>query len=128
MSFTIFQLLNAVTFAARSVVLQCNAGKFIGSGSFTAAQVATAFGSGANNNNDGFTNTLATLFLNGTNEDAVVAFDASTLSSFFDVPSPNRIGAAWTGNTSWYTQWTCNSSYANFGTGNSGNCTSLPTT
>jgi hypothetical protein len=58
----------------------------------------------------------------------VVAFDASTLSSFFDVPSPNRIGAAWTGNNTWYTQWTCNSSYANFGTGNTGDCTSLPIT
>ena len=67
--------------------------------------------------------------MNGANEDAVTAFNANTgLSTFFDAPSPNHIGAAWTGNTAWYTQWTCNSSYANFGTGNSGNCTSLPTT
>ena len=57
-----------------------------------------------------------------------MATDPKTLSTFFDVPSPNRIGAAWTGNNTWYTGWTCNSSYANFGTGNSGNCTSLPTT
>jgi len=119
---------NAVTFAARSVVMQCNAARYIGSGSHNAASVATAFGSGANNNNDSFTSTLTGLFVDGANEDAVVAFDASTLSSFFDVPSPNRIGAAWTGNNAWYTGWTCNSSYANFGTGNSGNCTSLPTT
>jgi hypothetical protein len=119
---------NAATLTARSVVLQCNAAKFIGTGTFTAATVAAAFGSGANNNNDAFTSTLTSLFVNGANEDAVVAFDASTLSSYFDVPSPNRIGAAWTGNNAWYTQWTCNSSYANFGTGNTGACTSLPTT
>jgi hypothetical protein len=119
---------NAATLSARSVVMQCNATKYLGSGSYTAAQVATFFGSGANNNNDAFTNTLTALFVNGANEDAVVAFDASTLSSFFDVPSPNRIGAAWAGNNPWYTKWTCNSSYANFGTGNTGDCTSLPIT
>jgi len=119
---------NAVTFTARSVVMQCNATKYIGTGSFNAGSVAAAFGSGGNGNNDAFTTTLTTLFVNGTNEDAVVAFDASTLSTFFNVPSPNRIGAAWTGNNAWYTGWTCNSSYADFGTGNSGNCTSLPTT
>jgi hypothetical protein len=120
---------NAVTFTARSVVMQCNATKYIGTGTHNAGSVATAFGSGSNNNNDAFTSTLTGLFVNGANEDAVVAFDANAnLSTFFDVPSPNRIGAAWTGNNAWYTGWTCNSSYANFGTGNSGNCTSLPIT
>jgi hypothetical protein len=118
---------NAATLSARSVVMQCNATKYIGTGSYTAAQVATSFGTGANGNNDAFTSTLTTLFVNGANEDAVAAFDASTLSTFFDVPSPNRIGAAWTGNNSWYNGWTCNSSYANFGT-NTGDCTSLPIT
>jgi len=119
---------NAATFTARSVVMQCNATKYIGTGSYTAATVAAAFGHGTNNNSDAHTSTLTSLFVNGANEDAVAAFDASTLSTFFDVPSPNRIGAAWTGNNAWYTQWTCNSSYANFGTGNSGDCTSLPMT
>lgn len=119
---------NAATFQARSVVMQCNATKYIGTGSYTAATVAAAFGTGTNSNSDAHTSTLTSLFVNGANEDAVTAFDASTLSSFFDVPSPNRIGAAWTGNNAWYTQWTCNSSYANFGTGNSGDCTSLPIT
>ena len=64
--------------------------------------------------------------LMGTNENAVVAFDASTLSSFFTVANPNRIGAAWTGNNAWYTGWTCNGSTANLGGATS--CTSLPTT
>jgi len=117
------------TLTARSVVLQCGATKYIGTGTYTATAVQTQFGSGANNNNDAFTNTLTSLFINGANEDGVTAFNANTgLSTFFDVPSPNRIGAAWTGNNTWYTGWTCNSGYANFGTGNSGNCTSLPTT
>ncbi len=111
---------------ARSVQLVCNATKFIGSGSFTAATVASAFGTGANGNNDAFTSTLTSLFVNGANEDAVAAFAATSLSSFFEVPAPNRIGAAWSGNTTWYNGWTCNSSTANLGGGSS--CTSLPTT
>lgn len=114
------------TLVARSVVLQCNATKFLGTGTISAAAVATAFGSGANNNSDTFTPTLTGLFLNGANEDAVTAFVASALSSFFTVPSPNRIGAAWTGNNTWYNGWTCNSGTVNFGGGSA--CTSLPTT
>jgi len=115
-----------VTFTADSVAMQCNAAKFIGSGSFDAAAVASQFNAGTNNN-DAFTATLTNLFVNGSNEDAIVAFDASRLSSFFEVPSPNRIGAAWSGNNAWYTGWTCNSSYANFGPTSTA-CTSLPTT
>ena len=56
------------TLTARSVVMTCNGTKYIGTGNYTAAQVATAFGSGQNNNNDGFTSTLTSLFINGTNE------------------------------------------------------------
>jgi hypothetical protein len=117
------------TLTARSVLLQCNAAKFGAGGTgnlFTAAQVAGFFGTGANNNNDGFTPTLTSLFFNGASEDAVTAFDVSTLASFFQLPSPNRVGAAWTGNNSWYTGWTCNSATANFGAGSTA-CTSLPT-
>src|SRR4029079_17406700 len=40
------------TLLARSVVLQCNATKYIGTGSYNAAAVQTQFGSGANFNND----------------------------------------------------------------------------
>ena len=115
------------TLTARAVQLQCNATKFIGSGSYNAGAVAAAFGAGANGNSDAFTNTLSNLFFNGTNEDAVAAFDVTTLSAFFTLASPNRIGAAWTGNSAWYTGWTCNSGYANFGA-TSGACSSLPTT
>jgi hypothetical protein len=54
----------------------------------------------------------------------VPAFDATTLSAFFDTAA--HIGAAWSGNTDWYKHWTCNSSYAPLG--GDTDCTSLPTT
>lgn len=111
------------TLTARSVALTCNATKFIGTGSYNAAAVQTAFGSGANNNTDSLTSTLTGLFVNGANETAVVATDPKTLTTFFDTTT--WIGASRSTDT-WWQQWTCNSSYANFGTGNTGACTSLP--
>jgi hypothetical protein len=114
---------NAVTFAARSVVMQCNATKYVGSGTFNAAAVAAAFGSGANNNNDAFTSTLTSLFVNGTNETGLVATNPTTVSAFFDATT--YVGAVQNASATWFTQWTCNSGYANFGT-NTGNCTAVP--
>lgn len=116
-----------VTLVARSVALQCGTAKYIDGGGSNAA---TAFGSGSNNNNDAYTNTLTGtgLFFNGTNENAFVATDPTALSTFFvTTPTPYRIGAAWTENSTWYTGWTCNSSTANFGSTSTA-CTSLPTT
>lgn len=109
----------------RSVVMQCGTPKFIGSSGVTEAQVQTLFGSGANNNNDAFTPTLASLFINGANETAVAAFDAKGFAAYFDTTT--WIGAVRNSADSWYAGWTCNSAAANFGTGNSGSCTSLPT-
>ncbi|HWI86196.1 MAG TPA: hypothetical protein VNT42_07750 [Sphingomonas sp.] len=113
------------TLVAQSVALSCNATKYIGTGSFTAALVQTAFGPTTNNNTDTFTSTLASLFVNGANETARTAFNASTLSAFFTATT--YIGAVKDSADTWYSGWTCNSSLANFGTGNSGSCTSLPT-
>jgi hypothetical protein len=112
------------TLAARSVALQCNATKYIGTGSITAAQVATFFGSGANNNNDAFTPSLTGGFINGANETAVTATDPKASASFFDTTT--WIGAVRNATDTWYAGWTCNSATANFGTGSSA-CTSLPT-
>ncbi len=129
---------NRATLTARSVVLQCSgtgSAKFIGDGNgsapFTADQVATQFGSGSNNNNADFTNTL-TGFVNGANENGVTTTDPVALnvagSSFFSaMPTPFRIGVAWDENNTWYVGWTCNSGYAGFGSSSS-DCTSLPTT
>lgn len=114
------------TLKAFSVVLQCNATKYIGTGSYSAAQVATNFGSGANRNNDAFTSTLASLFINGANETGVTATDPKTTSAFFDTTT--YIGAVKDSADTWYAGWTCNSATANFGSGNTGACTSLPTT
>lgn len=111
------------TLTARSVALTCNGTKYIGSGSYTAASVQTAFGSGTNNNNDALTSTLTSLFINGANETGLVATDPKSFASFFDTTT--WVGAARSSDT-WWQQWTCNSSYANFGTGNTGACTSLP--
>lgn len=113
------------TLVARSVVLQCNATKFLGSGSYTATQVGTTFGTGANNNNDSFLNSFLSLFINGVNETAVVATNPTTFSSFFT--ATNYIGAVKDANDTWYAGWTCNSSTANLGTSLTGLCTSLPT-
>ncbi|MEW9856109.1 hypothetical protein [Novosphingobium sp. M1R2S20] len=115
------------TLNALSVVLSCSpTAKYIGTGSYTAAQVSSFFASGTKNNNDGYTSTLTNGFVNGANETAVTATDPKTVSAFFD--TTNYVGAVRNSGDTWYAGWTCNSAAANFGTGNSGACTSLPTT
>ncbi len=112
------------TLTARSVVMTCAAPTYIGTGSYSAAAVQTAFGAGANNNSDTFTSTLASIYINGANETAVPAFDASTISTFFTART--YIGAVQNSSDTWYAGWTCNSSTANFGTTSTA-CSSLPT-
>ena len=106
--------------------MQCGSTKYVGSNGVTADQVATLFGSGANNNNDAFTPSFTSLFINGSNESGVTGTDPKSLSSLFDTTT--WIGAVRNAADTWYTGWTCNMGYANFGTGNSGSCTRLPTT
>jgi hypothetical protein len=114
------------TLTAHSVVMQCADPKYIDSGSAAAGTAENFFGSGSDNNDDSFSPTLTALYINGTNENAVPAFDASTLSSFFDAVT--YIGAVKDSADTWYAGWTCNSATASFGTGNAGECTALPTT
>ncbi|CAM4314861.1 Lipoprotein [Novosphingobium lubricantis] len=121
---------NRTTLLARSVVMSCNSTKYLGtgtasSGGYTAADVATLFGSGQNGNNDAYTSTLTGGFINGANETAVTPFDVTTLSSFFSAVT--YIGAVKDSNDTWYAGWTCNSGAANFGS-TSGSCLALPTT
>ncbi|MFZ4747260.1 MAG: hypothetical protein ACOYLK_10260 [Sphingomonas sp.] len=116
------------TLTSRSVVLQCNATKFLGTGTVTAAQVAAAFATGTNFNNDAFTPSLTSIFINGANETAVTGTDPKPLSingTFLDTTT--WIGAVRNATDTWYAGWTCNSATANFGTGSTA-CTSLPTT
>ena len=115
----------------RSVLMQCATQKYIGSSGVTDAQVQSIFGAGSNNNSDTYTPTLVSMFINGATEAAVPAFDASTLNAapgdpvFFD--KTDYIGAVKDATDTWYMGWTCNSSTIDFGAGNSGLCTSLPT-
>ena len=111
------------TLTARSFVMSCNAAKYLGTGSYTAATVAAQFGSGANNNNDAFTSTL-NAFVNGANELAVAVFNATGLGAFFGAAT--YVGAVKDSNDTWYAGWTCNSAAANFGSTGTA-CTSLPT-
>ena len=115
------------TLVANSVVMDCNATKYIGSGAYVAGDVATMFASGTNNNDDAFTASLVSLFINGTNEDGVTASDPATVDAFFD--TTDYVGAVkGDGSDNWFEGWTCNSSYAPFDdTSNSDrSCTSLP--
>ncbi len=114
------------TLNAFSVGLTCNAGKFLGTGTLTAAQVSGFFNVAGRNNNDALTSTLSGGFINGTNESAIQATDPKATSSFFDTTT--WVGAVRNADDRWYAGWTCNSATANFGSGNTGACTSLPTT
>ena len=106
-----------------SVVLDCADPFRAGSNGVDEAAVTAAFNNGGTNNDSSFTNTLTGLFINGSNESGVTAFDPTGLSSFFD--AVNYIGAVRDASDTWYTGWTCNSSTASFGS-NTGACTSLP--
>jgi hypothetical protein len=119
----------------RSMVMQCSATPFLGNSPVTNAEVQTAFGAGTNNNSATFTPTLTSLFINGANETAVTPYNATLLNvatlfgpaqSFFEATT--YIGAVRDASDTWYKTWTCNSTAADFGTGNTGLCTSLPTT
>jgi hypothetical protein len=109
----------------RSVVAQCGTPAFRGDNGVTEAQVSAVFGSGTNNNNSAFTPTLASLFINGANETAVTAFNASTVNAFFQATT--YVGAVRDASDTWYAGWTCNSATATLGTSVAGLCTSLPT-
>jgi hypothetical protein len=125
-------LANRATLSAKSVVMQCNATKYLGTGAagfaYTASDIATIFGSGTNNNNDAYTASLTSLFVNGASETAVVATDPKTVDTFFDTTS--WIGAVKDASDTWYAGWTCNSGYAPFDNASNANraCTSLPVT
>jgi hypothetical protein len=78
--------------------------------------------SGNANNNLAFTATLSNVFVNGANETAATPFNASTLNAFFIGTS--YVGAVRDANDIWYRGWTCDSSYANFGSNQS--CNTVP--
>ena len=104
-----------------SFVLGC-ATPFRNSSGATAAQIEARFSAGSNNNAN-FTNTLAGLFLNGSNENGVPVFNVTAWNSFFTLPG--RIGAVFDANATWVNGWTCRSSTVTFDA-NTSACSSLP--
>lgn len=109
----------------RSVHMQCATQKYVGSNGVTDARVAEIFGTGANNNNDAYVPTLTSTFVNGPTEAAIPVFDVTTIDPFFE--RTTYVGAVRDATDTWYRSWTCNSSTADLGTGNTGLCTTLPT-
>jgi hypothetical protein len=106
----------------RSVVMQCSATPFVGSDGVTPEQVAAVFA--GPNNSAAFTASLASTFVNGASETAVVATDPKTLDPAFDTTT--YVGAVRDASDTWYAGWTCNSATADFGSTSTA-CTSLPT-
>ena len=118
----------------------CGSTPFSGNSGVTADQVQTLFtrAGTTSNTNSNFTSTLTSLFVNGANETAVPVYDLTQLNNrtfngievtpagFFD--KTTYIGAVKDSTDTWYQGWTCNSPSASFGTGNSGVCTTIPTT
>jgi hypothetical protein len=95
---------------------------------------AQTFNAATNTNNvtTGYTSTLTNLFVNGVNETAATPYNATLLNtSFVIAPYPagnftqtNYVGAVRDANDTWYRPWTCDSGYANLGSGSS--CNSVP--
>ena len=87
----------------------------------TSGDLPTYFGTG---NQENYSANLTNLFVNTAAEDGYTPiFNATTVSSFFDSPQPQYVGAV-RSDATWFRGWTCDSATANFGTGRS--CTSLP--
>jgi hypothetical protein len=106
-----------------SMVMTCADPFRAGSNGVDEAAVTAAFTNGGSNNDANFSSTLTGLFINGANENAVAAFDPTSLSSFFDAVT--YIGAVKDSSDNWYQGWTCDSATVTFGS-NTGACTSLP--
>ncbi len=125
---TCIRLDEAVTLAAgptfNSVVGDCDAAQpFTGTDGVTDAEVLGAWDAGSNND-EAFTITLTSLYINGSNENGVAVSDPTALSSFFTT-TPANIGAVFPGNETWFDGWVCTSSTAAF-TSSTGACTTLP--
>lgn len=110
---------------AHSVVMTCGgSGAFLGTGTYSNADVQTAFNAGTNNNAS-FTSTLTNTFVNGVGEAAIIPYASlSTISSFFT--NATYIGAVKDASDVWYRGWTCDTTNANLGSNSA--CTALPTT
>ncbi len=101
----------------RSVAISCGEGNFPRSSQITQENWNQIFDFPAANNRPNFSSTLTSLIINGSNENAVPAFDAATLGNF--MVSTSYIGAVQNSADDWYKGWTCDSATADFGSGSS---------
>jgi len=99
----------------RSVFFSCTT-PFKDDSDVTAAQIAAIFN--GNNNVAQGTSTLQNIFVNGSNENAVPAFQALTISSFFT--NAGYIGAVRDNADLWFQGWTCGLGF------NTPACTAVP--
>ena len=99
----------------RSVVLSCGTSAYLNDGDIAASAIQALFESALFGNNPAFANSLVNGFVNGPNETAAPAFDASTLGGFPIATS--YIGAVKDANDRWFSGWTCDSATLDFGGG-----------
>jgi hypothetical protein len=109
----------------RSVGLACP-NPYTNDGNVTTATVSTIFGSGTNNNNSAHVPSF-TGFVNGPNESAIAATDPTAFNAdVYGSPnpsSPNRlvattyVGAIQNAADTRFRGWTCDTGFANFGSG-----------
>lgn len=105
-----------------SVAFACTQGAVNDDGNVAAADIQALIAADANNKAS-HTSSLTGTFINGANETAIAAFSAlSSWSSFFT--QVGYVGAVQNASDTWYRGWTCDSSTADFGSGNS--CTAIP--
>lgn len=83
------------------------------------AQAFTAAGN--TNNNASYTNSLASVFINGANENAMTPTGNLSQDYNLFLQSPDYVGAVGDANDTWFAGWTCDSDVATFN--GAANCT-----
>lgn len=111
-----------------SMYLACSAAPFEDDSDVTAATIATLFADPSNTNNvSNGTSTLASIFVNGANESGRPAYNLTALNTALSTTfftNVDYIGAVKNAADTWYRGWTCDSSFADFGSASA--CTGLP--
>lgn len=106
----------------RSVVMTCTGGAYVNDGDVPADTIRAFFEATGLNNDPAFRSSLTAGFVNGANESAIIAYDATRLGGFFQ--APGYIGAVRDVDDRWYAGWTCNSATLSFG--GTRKCTDIP--
>lgn len=106
----------------RAMLFSCAGGAYVDDGDVTADTIRSIFETSGTNNDPAFRSSLTSLFVNGANENAIIAYDATRLGAFFS--SPGYVGAVKDSTDRWYAGWTCNSATADLS--GSASCMAVP--